>query len=515
MENLIIGSGIMNIQEFMSAYTNHPILFIGTGMSLRYLTNSHTWDGLLSKVSFDLFEGDDTQYLNIKSKNSVNGNYKYECIAEDLEDKFNKKLEQEPHGKFKEINDIFFENMRSGKEPLSRFKIYISKLLEQLKYRDDSDIELSELKKARKNIGSIITTNYDNLAQDIFEFNPLIGNDILLSNPYGSVYKIHGCISDPSKIIITKSDYDKFRNKYELIRAQLLSLFIHNPIIFLGYNVGDENIKEILKTIFTYVDSNSETAEKIRKNFLLVEYEADSYNTNIIEHDIDITGFSTIRINKIKTDNFSQIYKSLAELALPISAMDVRKFQSIAKEIYMGGGNIKVNFTEDMDSLDNSDKVVAIGSAKTIQYNFQTIPEIISSYFKIIEESNSQLLVIINKHTITKDQYFPIYGFSIICKEIKEEKRLKEQQKNKLEHIIENMGESSKNECPSIQDIENDENIRKSYKNEAIAWGIWHDHFQEDEVVQYLKNFEDKKNTEYKRLLCMFDYKKYKDDCSN
>ena len=27
----------------------------------------------------------------------------------------------------------------------------------------------------------------------IFDFSPLIGNDILLSNPYGSVYKIHGC----------------------------------------------------------------------------------------------------------------------------------------------------------------------------------------------------------------------------------------------------------------------------------------------------------------------------------
>lgn len=38
----------------------------------------------------------------------------------------------------------------------------------------------------------------------MFSFNPLIGNDILLSNPYGSVYKIHGCISAPDKIIITE-----------------------------------------------------------------------------------------------------------------------------------------------------------------------------------------------------------------------------------------------------------------------------------------------------------------------
>lgn len=95
--------------------------------------------------------------------------------------------------------------------------------------------------------------NYNELRQivwKIFEFNPLIGNDILLSNPYGSVYKIHGCVSDSNNIIITREDYDNFNNKYELIRAQLLSIFIHNPIIFIGYSISDSNIKSLLKTIF-------------------------------------------------------------------------------------------------------------------------------------------------------------------------------------------------------------------------------------------------------------------------
>lgn len=70
--------------------------------------------------------------------------------------------------------------------------------------------EINSLIKTRKNIGSIITTNYDQLVENIFEFNPLIGNNILLSNPYGSVYKIHGCVSDPNNIIITGEDYANF-----------------------------------------------------------------------------------------------------------------------------------------------------------------------------------------------------------------------------------------------------------------------------------------------------------------
>ncbi|HFO6566074.1 TPA: SIR2 family protein, partial [Escherichia coli] len=76
-----------------------------------------------------------------------------------------------------------------------------------------------------------------------------------------------------------------FDNKYELIRAQLLSIFIHNPIIFMGYGIGDENIKSLLKTIFTYVEPNSLTAQRIRNNFLLVEFEKHSTSHDITEHD--------------------------------------------------------------------------------------------------------------------------------------------------------------------------------------------------------------------------------------
>ena len=150
---------------------------------------------------------------------------------------------------------------------ISRFKLYLADLLREVTIKDSALPEISELKKARKNISSVITTNYDTMIEQLFAFNPLIGNNILLSNPYGSVYKIHGCVSQPDKIIITESDYEEFNRKYELIRAQLLSLFIHNPIIFIGYNIGDKNIKDILKTIFSYVDYSSDEAKKYETTF--------------------------------------------------------------------------------------------------------------------------------------------------------------------------------------------------------------------------------------------------------
>ena len=168
------------------------------------------------------------------------------------------------------------------------------------------------LRLASKNISSVITTNYDSFIEDVFGFTPLIGNDILLSNPYGSVYKIHGSVSYPGDIIITEEDYKKFNHRYELINAQLLSLFIHNPIIFIGYSVTDPDIKRLLKTIFTYVEPNTDLASRIRNNFLLVDYCPGSNNLDVVEHDVDVEGVnSTIRINRIKTDRYFDIYKSI------------------------------------------------------------------------------------------------------------------------------------------------------------------------------------------------------------
>ncbi len=287
----------MNIKEFISKYQNHPILFVGTGVSLRYLKDSFSWDGLLSYISFEL-KDDEEFYLDLKAKCFKNGKYDFEEIAFLLEKEFNELLSKDRDGKFKEINDKFYSSMREGIN-LSRFKIFISNILSNLEVKE----ELETLKKIRKNIGSIITTNYDRFIENIFDFSPLIGNDILLSNPYGSVYKIHGCVSNIEKIIITKEDYANFDKEYDLIRAQLLSLFIHNPIIFIGYRIEDNNVKKILKTIFSYVNPTSELANKIKNNFLLIEYEKNSDNTIVSDYDINMDD-TIIRINKLKTDDF-------------------------------------------------------------------------------------------------------------------------------------------------------------------------------------------------------------------
>ena len=135
------------------------------------MKNSYTWDGLLQKIAFDL-KGNKEFYLDIKSTCQEEEGYNYSKIASKLEHEFNSELKNDRDGKFKEINDLFYENMENGIN-LSRFKIYICEIFKKIELREEKDNEIIELKKARKNIGSIVTTNYDNLIEHIFEFQNL------------------------------------------------------------------------------------------------------------------------------------------------------------------------------------------------------------------------------------------------------------------------------------------------------------------------------------------------------
>lgn len=492
----------MNIKEFIKQYKNYPILFWGTGMSLRYLQNSYTWEKLLEMIAIEI--RDEEYFLELKGKYLTNGVCDYAKLAQDLEKDFEDYCHGDRNGKFKDINDKYFENIKQNIK-IPRLKLYIAKIFNDITIIPSASTEIAELKKAKKNISSIITTNYDCLIEKELGFKPLVGNDILLSNPYGAVYKIHGSSTTPSKIILTQEDYDSFNNRYELIRAQLLSLFIHHPIIFIGYSIADDNIKSILKTIFNYVEVNSEDAKKIRNNFLLIEYEKNSTNEDVVEHDIELDSNIRIRINKLKTDKFSIIYNAIEQLSLPVSVMDIRKVQNIVKEIYEGG-DIKVSITDNLDELPNSEKILAIGKKENI-YIYKDANDMMIEYFYIIENRISGIIKGIEKLHISSLQFFPVFGFDSVCSDVANITTLKKQQRTRLVKVFKQYQSKCRSEPSRISDIQAE--VAVSGLNMEIAYQIYSGKINLDEAKQYILDFQDKKSTDYRRLLTAYDYKKY------
>lgn len=498
----------MKIQEFINQYKNHPILFMGTGISLRYYENSYTWDQLLSKLSFEL-HGDKEAYLNLKYENKND----LPQIASILEKRYDEILKEDRNGKFKFINDIFFEKIENDSQPCrcSRMKLYISYLLANLKIKDSKDDEIQALIRAKKNICSIITTNYDTFIEDYLKFIPLVGNDIILSNPYGSVYKIHGSITSPESLVITSDDYKSFNVGNELIKAQLVSLFIHHPIIFLGYGMNDDDIKSILEIIFKYVTPNTEEAELIQRNFLLVDYKEGSKNNVIEDYTIILQQNKSIRINKLITDDFTTIYTSIANLKLPVTVMDIRKVETVIRKIVETNSDdaIQVRITDDIDSLENKDTILAIGSEDRVKYEYFSINEMLLQYFDIIDKRKAGILSLIDKHKIQSTQYFPIFGFLTINDDIKAAEKLKQLQNKKIDSCITQIHDGSKIRFSNIEGILSDTNIAQSNKDKCIFWNVFENNINTDDLKSYLMSYPKKSSTDYRKLLCIYDKKKY------
>ena len=188
--------------------------------------------------------------------------------------------------------------------------------------------------------------------------------------------------------------------------------------------------------------------------------------------------------------------------------MDIRKVQNVVREI-CEGGKIQVSITEDLEELKNSDKVLVVGSKKTIKYEFLTTSEMMANYFQIIEESNSQLLKLIDKQKIQPTQYFPIYAFSKICPEISVIEELKKQQKEKINAIIKDAPISCKGQHNNPLDVNNDSQIAQSYKTTEIIKSIMSGSMNLDMVKEYLCEYDEKKSTDYRKILCADDLKKY------
>lgn len=101
----------------------------------------------------------------------------------------------------------------------------------------------------------ILTTNYDTFIEDEYNSQSKYGIKKYIGQQgffkqtvgYAELYKIHGCTTEASSLIINDEDYRRFDKDSVLISAKIISMLLHSPIIFLGYSLTDRNIRKIIK----------------------------------------------------------------------------------------------------------------------------------------------------------------------------------------------------------------------------------------------------------------------------
>ena len=235
---------VKELENRISSFQQLPYLFVGTGISMRY-SHAPSWNELLfgiwKMVNPDKKERDFNKLkqkieMEIYSKNpEFNAEeQKYfvnPILATKIEKQFNDRYYSEDGFDMaifrEEENDDIINNHYNP------FKYLVAKQTGQMKLDKQLPTyrELPFLIQNQNKFAGIITTNYDELLEDIFrEFSVLIGQDsLLVANSLNifEIFKIHGCCSKPDSIILTENDYNNFNRKLKYLSAKLLTQTSH------------------------------------------------------------------------------------------------------------------------------------------------------------------------------------------------------------------------------------------------------------------------------------------------
>ena len=92
--------------------------------------------------------------------------------------------------------------------------------------------------------------------------------------------------------------------------------------------------------------------------------------------------------------------------------------------------------------------------------------------------------------------------------------QLKQQQIDKLITVVEKVNKKKyqKKRYEDVNDVLNDDSINKSDKVNALVLAILEDRIPLENVQMYLENYSGTRTTDFKKLLCAYDYQKYSPD---
>ncbi len=361
-----------DIEQEISAVFDHlkelPYLFIGSGMSMRYY-NLPTWENLLRALVRRVQPDNPLAYEAYRASVQVEramGPVPLPAIASKIEADYISLWSS--NTQFARELEPFSSLLKAGVSP---FKIAAANyVVENSKRTNDQKMadEFSCLKLlGKRSIAGVITTNYDQMAEDLFGgFQVFIGQETLLfsaTQGIAEIYKIHGCCQHPASIVINQFDYDSFDEKKAYLAAKLLTIFVEHPIIFLGYSISDSNIESILKAITGCL--SPENLNKLQKRLIFIEYSPDpNVRTEVRGHSLSFEAGRTVEMTKIVLNDYMPLYRVLANKKY---AYNPKLLRQLKRDIYQlvatnqPSSAFRVADIEDDAALDHLDVVVGVG----------------------------------------------------------------------------------------------------------------------------------------------------------
>ncbi|MDY0931628.1 SIR2 family protein [Chryseobacterium sp. CFBP8996] len=347
---------------FLEEFKNHllkfntsPFLFIGSGFSRRYL-NIPTWEHLLIEMNGKLNLSKPYEFYKSNSNSDLTK------IASLMGEEFNSIWWTEE--RFQESREKF---QKLATTKFSPIKYEIAKRIEEnleVVENDDLEKEIKLLKKV--NIDGIITTNWDTLCEKLFpSFTSFVGQEELIFSELftvGEIYKIHGSVSNPNSLILTFEDYQDFQERNTYLAAKLLTLFIENPIVFIGYSLDDKNIQEILKSIIKCL--TKEKVQKLQDRLIFCQWTADEVEPQMTDSTMLISD-TIIPIKLVKLNNFIDLFTVLANNKKKLPIKVLRQMKGMVYDFVKSNNSKQKIFVadnlDDIENIHNAEFVYGIG----------------------------------------------------------------------------------------------------------------------------------------------------------
>ena len=346
---------INELKIHLQKFNTSPILFIGSGFSRRYL-DLPTWEALLVEMTAKLKLTKPFEYY----KSNANSNLPE--LAKKMGEDFNEIWWGDED--FEESREKFKTKANNKFSPV---KYEISRRVQENSELIRSEIIDKEIRLLKKvNIDAIITTNWDNLCETLFpDFAKFIGQEELIFSELlsvGEIYKIHGCATQPNTLVLTSDDYDNYEKRNPYLAAKLLTLFIENPVIFIGYSLDDPNIQLILKSIIKCLTKDK--VEKLKDRLIFCQWTNDEIAPEITDSTLLISD-TIIPIKLIKLNSFSELFTVLANNKRKLPVKVLRQMKGMVYDfVKANNSKQKIYVTdnlEDIENLHNAEFVYGVG----------------------------------------------------------------------------------------------------------------------------------------------------------
>jgi hypothetical protein len=352
-----------DLAKHLNAFPAAPFLFIGSGISRRYL-GLPAWEELLRQQAATV--GQPYEYYST----SAGGDYPRiaSLIARDLHDLWWK------DSAFEESRDHYKDQVKG---PQSALKVEVARglvdCLARLPKSGTRASEIAVLKTAT--IDGVITTNYDPLIEHVFpDFETFVGQDqMLFAHPQGigEIYKIHGSHEDPDSIVLTEEDFQLFNDRNPYLAAKLLTIFVEHPVFFLGYSLSDPNVSQILHSIASVL-TNDRIGE-LQDRLIFLEWDEGATSPSLVPIPF-VTGGYTIPLVRAKVANYVEVFEVLAGLERRFPARILRQLKERVYELVRTNDPKERLYVQDLDADTDAaevDVVLGVGAIEKLTQSYK------------------------------------------------------------------------------------------------------------------------------------------------